>query len=175
MVTLDESRSRDIYPFAGIQRYAVRNLSVCFPILQKGLFDDVHDSFITRTQRLAQRLLKRKPGRSYMEHWRYIIRTQTIKWRCSELFQVCIRSEPLTLYIRKTSDVFTVVMNTRPSSRSNVEHQSVLANNMEEIMVKVRVRHTFDKKLIPVVLILLSQVAELDYFMRSRTGNGWAS
>jgi hypothetical protein len=65
-------------------------------------------------------------------------------------------------------------MNAGPSSRSNVEHQtqSVLANNMEEIMVKARHNFiSFDMKLM--VLILSSQVAELDYFMQTRTGDGW--
>ena len=63
-------------------------------------------------------------------------------------------------------------MNTGPSSRSNVERQTLLANNMEEIMVKVSHNYvSFDMKLM--VLILSSQIAELDCFMRSRTG-GWA-
>ena len=49
----------------------------------------------------------------------------------------------------------------------------MLANNMEEIMVKVRDSYiSFNMKLM--VLILSSQVAELDYFMRTRTGDGWA-
>ena len=77
----------------------------------------------------------------------------------------------MTSYTRKTSDIFTVVMNTGPSSKLNVEHQSVLSNNnMEEIMVKVR--RSFNVKLM--VLILSSQVIELDYFMRTRTGDEWA-
>ena len=76
-------------------------------------------------------------------------------------------------YTRKTS-IFTVIMSTGPSSRSNVEHQSLLSNNMEEIMVKVRhIYITFDMKLM--VLIPSSQIAELDYFLRNRTGGlGWA-
>jgi hypothetical protein len=62
---------------------------------------------------------------------------------------------PHTLnYIRKTSDIFTVVMNVL--SRSNVEHQSVLANNMEEIIVKVRHKYFFfDMK----SMVLLSSLA----------------
>jgi hypothetical protein len=80
----------------------------------------------------------------------------------------------LTSYTRKTSEIFTVVMNTRPSSRSNVEHQTVLANNMEEIMVKVRHNYiSFDMQLM-VLIPSPFQVAELDYFMRTRTGDGWA-
>ena len=60
-------------------------------------------------------------------------------------------------YTRKTLDTFTVVMNIGPSFRSNVEHQSVLANNMDEIMVKVRHNYiSFDMKLMVFVLRLPS-------------------
>jgi hypothetical protein len=81
----------------------------------------------------------------------------------------------LTSYTRKPSDIFKVVIEAVQSSRSNVEHQSVLANNMEEIMVKVRHNYiSFDMKLM--ILILSSQLAELDHFLQThaQAGDGWA-
>ena len=58
------------------------------------------------------------------------------------------------------------------SSRSNVEHHSVLANNMEEIMVKVRRNYIS----LLIISILSSQLAELDHILRTRSqaGDGWA-
>ena len=68
-------------------------------------------------------------------------------------------------------------MNADQSSRSNVEHQSVLANNMEGIMVKVRHNYiSFDMKLM-VIILVSSQLAELNYFLQTRiqaAGDGWA-
>ena len=124
-----------------------------------------------------------------MEYWRNIIRAQkiddvqnylivlTVGNIFSRIIPPCIpnflfgRFEPLNSYTRKTL-IFKIFMNTGPSSRSNVERQTLLANNMEEIMVKVSHNYvSFDMKLI--VLILSSQIAKLDCFMRSRTG-AWA-
>jgi hypothetical protein len=64
VVTLHESRSRDIIrsdeyndALSAIFEYGSRSFKMFF-----FKFDDVLDSFITRTQRLAQRLLKRNLG-----------------------------------------------------------------------------------------------------------------
>ena len=58
------------------------------------------------------------------------------------------------------------------SSRSNVEHHSALANNMEGIMVKVRRNYIS----LLIISILSSQLAELDHILRTRSqaGDEWA-
>jgi hypothetical protein len=62
VVTLNDCRSRDIIrsdeyndALSSISKYGSRKMFI-------KLFDDVLDSFITRTERLAQRLLKRNLG-----------------------------------------------------------------------------------------------------------------
>ena len=62
----------------------------------------------------------------------------------------------MTSSTRKISGIFTDVMNTGSFSRSNVEHQSVLANNVEEIMVKVR--HNYILFYIKLMILVLSSL-----------------
>ena len=62
MVTLDESRSRDIIRSDEYNDALSAIFEYGFRSFKNVLFDDVLDSFITRTQRVAQRLLKRNLG-----------------------------------------------------------------------------------------------------------------
>lgn len=92
-------------------------------------------NLITRTQKVAQRLLKRNLGD----------RT----WNVSEIVMELRRLNEdvhsyLSVHTVRTLDLIHT---------SNVEKQAVLANNVEEVMIKV---------------------AELDLFLRTRIGDGWA-
>ena len=131
--------------------------------LVKTLFDDVHDSFITRIQRLAQRFLKRNLGDRTWNTGEISSELRRLNDDVQNYLSVhtVSRHNTCTLWIFRMLKLRFEGPNLWPYTL--VRHQT-FSRSSETTILQIKCRTS------------TSQVAELNYFMQTRTEDGlrWA-